>query len=33
MLTLPLYPSMGAEQIDYVCASLAEAVGRAARAA
>jgi dTDP-4-amino-4,6-dideoxygalactose transaminase len=33
MVTLPLYPSMSAEQVDYVCSSLAEAVDRAALAA
>jgi dTDP-4-amino-4,6-dideoxygalactose transaminase len=32
-LTLPLYPTMSTEQVDYVCASLAGALRPAARAA
>jgi dTDP-4-amino-4,6-dideoxygalactose transaminase len=32
-MTLPLYPSMTEQQVDYVCASLAGALDAAARAA
>jgi dTDP-4-amino-4,6-dideoxygalactose transaminase len=33
MVTLPLFPSMGTDMVDYVCSSLAEAVDSAARKA